>query len=258
MDTENLGKPSYTTEYLIAAGYIILLCLAFAFFYLYFFLTYAIPKPKEEPVNTFATSLPPITPTPHFSFTDLQDKKKIFEDNFSDDANHWTMHKDFIDEKVVDGQLVFESVVEDNYAFTGCQSCPALDQPYFLQVDLATKEAVTDELGIVFNLDYSTDSFFVFQINSESRKYYFYHNVDDAWSLRAAGETSHIKPSPESNTLGVYADHGKVDLYVNGHIIESYYQANHNFYEGDFSFYVDDWRFQVFADNLIIYDMEQK
>src|SRR5689334_17021691 len=141
MDKSSQKQFRYTTEVIVTSGYLIFLCLASILYltYIYSF-TNNLQKHSSQ-VNTFATNLPPTTPTPHISSVDQLSANKIFEDNFTDDKNHWSLNKDIFKEYVADGKLYFQSNYKGNYAFTGCGACPKLEKPFYLQADLATDTA---------------------------------------------------------------------------------------------------------------------
>jgi len=250
MDIPSENKGNYTKEILLVAGYILFFCLASILCITYYYFAYSQQQPAR--INVFATSLPAITPSPHIPLADQSEVTRIFEDDFSDDQNHWKRDIDKFRQEVRGGKLFFESRITDNYAFTGCGACPSLEDPYYLQADFATTAATDESFGIVFNIIYGNDDFYLFLINTEAKKYYFYRHIADNWSLRAAGESAQIKSFPASNTLGVYANLDTVELYVNGEIVDSYKQSGYSFQAGRFGFYVDDSGFKLTVDNLII------
>ncbi|HLO16793.1 MAG TPA: hypothetical protein VK206_18310 [Anaerolineales bacterium] len=252
MSADAAKRPNYIAEYLVAAGYLLFFCLAFSLCSTFYYLTYLQPQ-QTLLINTFATALPPTTPTPHILPTDQQNASQIFKDDFSDDSHGWAGTEDTSIQQVTLGKLLFKSRKEDTYAFTGCAYCPSLDTPFYLQADFSTG-AVTDRgFGIYFNFDQDNNgSFFLFRINPEARKYYFYHGSNDGWSMRAAGGSSQIKSFPAINTLGIYANQDTVEFYVNGEIVDSYIESGYSFHKGGFGFYVDGSNFQLVIDNLVI------
>jgi hypothetical protein len=251
MDTQQKEKISYIKEYVIAAGYVIFFCLAFALCIIIYYFTYLQPQPS--PINAFATGLPPTTPTPHINPTNLQNASLIFKDDFSNDRHAWTDTEDDSQERVSYGTLIFESRKENAYAFANCGSCPYLDAPFYLQADLLPGIATDKGFGIYFNFNSNDNgSFFLFRINTEARKYYVYHVTNDGWTIRAAGESDQIKSFPAGNTLGIYARKDVVEFYINGKIIDSYKQSGYSFHKGDFGFYIDNSGFKLLVDNLEI------
>ncbi len=106
MDTEPKEKVSYVAEFIIGAGYLLFFCLAFSLCSTFYYLSYLQPKPPA--INTFATSLPPTTPTPHIIPADQQNETTIFKDDFSDDSHGWEYSEDTSKGQVTLGKLLFE------------------------------------------------------------------------------------------------------------------------------------------------------
>jgi hypothetical protein len=250
MHTEQKEKISYTTEYVVGAGYLLFFCLAFSLYSIFFYFTYLQPKPA--PINTFATNLPPKTPTPHILSKNHQNVSTIFEDDFHDDVHDWSYTGDYSSTSVKQGKLFLEARQENSYGYIVCKSCPYLNKPFYLQADFSTSEATDKSFGIIFNHDSRSDRFYLFQINTEAKKYYLYHHTAQDWSLRAAGESDQIKSFPAVNTLGMYVDQNLIELYVNGKIIDSYTQSSYSFHKGSFAFFIDGSDFRLAIDNLVI------
>ena len=261
MDTKQKEDISYTAEYIVGAGYLLFFCLAFALCSVFYYFTYLRSyqlRPGPSAINPFATNLPPTTPTPHVSMDDQSKLKRIFEDDFNNDQNHWTLYNDEFKEEVRKGKLYFESRIEDNWAFAACESCPYLKKPFYLQADLTTATATDQSFGIIFNLNKTNNNFYLFQINTEAKRYYLYHLNFFGWSIREAGDSNFIRSFPASNTLGIYANQDTVEFYINGEIIDSYKESGFTFQSGYFSFYVDNSGFQLIVDNLIVNEVGKK
>jgi len=251
MNTETNPKTNYLAGFIIGVGYILFFCLALTLCSTFYYLSEL--QPQSSPINTFATSLPPTTPTPHIVPAEQKNADEIFKDDFSDDSHAWAGSDDVSRENVTLGKLLFESLNKDSYAFTGCGYCPQLQSPFYLQADFSTGKATDRGFGIYFNYeDNQSGDFFLFRINPEARKYYLFQGDKDGWSLLAAGESSEIKSFPNVNTLGLYANRDVLEMYVNGKIIDSYKQSGHVFHKGDFGFYIDGSDAQLVIDNLLI------
>ena len=261
METEPKKSISYTIEYIVGAGYVLFFCLAITLCSLYYYFTYLqtpVLQPKSSVVNPIAKTLPAMNPTPHVSLADQANETKILEEDFSKDHYHWMRYTDGFKEEVRKGKLYFASRNEDSWEFTDCQLCPILRKPFYLQADLTTTEATDQSFGIVFGLNRTNDNFYSFLINTESKRYYFYHLNFFGWSLRASGESNLIKSFPDENILGIYADHDTVEFYVNGEMIDAYTETGANFQFGYFGFYVDDSGFELIVDNLVIREAGKK
>lgn len=241
---------TYRTQLFIVIGYLLFFCLASVALIVFLYFEYSqLQNPGE---NTLATHLPPITPSPHIPLTNQPKGLEIFEESFSDNHNRWTSTSDLYRVQVMNGKLYFESLDKAHYAITDCGSCPILKEPYYLEADLRTGVATDQSFGIVFNLNRSNHNFHLFQINTEAKRYYLYHHIDDHWSLVAAGESNQIKAFPAVNTLGIYANADSVELYINGGIIDSYVRSGYVFQSGGFGFYLEHTDFRVIIDNLSI------
>jgi len=251
MNTKPNEKSNYLAEFIVGVGYLRFFCLAFALCSTFYYTSYL--QPQTSQINTFVTSLPPTTPTPHILPAEQKKAVEIFMEDFSNDGHGWNDSDDISKTQVTLGKLLFESMDENSYAFTVCGLCPSLTSPFYLQADFSTGKATDRGFGIYFNYEENkNDNFYLFRINPEARKYYFYQGDNDGWSLLAAGESSEIKSFPAVNTLGIYANKDVVELYMNGKIIDSYRQSGHVFHKGDFGFYIDGSNSQLVIDNLLI------
>ena len=250
MDMSSEKKFKYTTEVFILVGYLLFFCLAFILFY--FFLMSIFLKRPIPPINTFATSLPATTPIPHMSSAVQLEGNRIFEDDFSSDKYNWTNNNSKFREDVSDGRLLFESKLQNSYAIAKCGLCPYLKEPYYIQADFSTTTVTDGSFGIVFNFSRNDNSFFLFLINTESKKYYIYHQAAYNWSLRASGESEQIAPFPAINNLGVYAGSDTAEFYINEKFVDSITESKYPFQFGYFSFYVDNYDFKLVVDNLVL------
>ncbi|MCQ3938666.1 MAG: hypothetical protein DPW18_16710 [Chloroflexi bacterium] len=252
MDAAPEKQKDYTPEILLSAGYIMFFCLASAVCLAFYFYTF-VQKQSAGSVNVIATNLPSRTPTPHINPAGQSEAPIIFADDFSNDDNRWILPDgEGHSLSVEDGKLFLESKIDNEHAIAECRECPYLDEPYYLQADLATTTATNEDFGIVFNFNPSRETFYLLSINTESKEYSIYHLGENSWSRRLEGGSLQIKSFPNPNTLGIYADSGIVEIYINGQIVDSFVQTGEPFHFGYFGFYVDDEGFELSVDNLII------
>jgi hypothetical protein len=250
MDASSNKKSNYAAEVAVGIGYLLFFCLAAIVCFSSYYLAYLQHIPAK---NTFATELPATTPSPHISLTQQSGMSRIFEDDFSDNRNSWTDDQEPSMYRISDGKLFVQSRNSDNYSIASCARCPLLEKPYYFQADLTTNIATDRGFGIVFKMRYDhRDEFYLFMVNVEARKYYFYHHTGSDWSLRASGTTDLIQSYPATNTLGVYANREYLEFYVDGKIVDSYTESGISFQTGLIGFYVDGSGFQLFVDNLIV------
>jgi hypothetical protein len=249
MNIEHSKKTNYLGEFIIGVGSLLFLCLAPALCSIFYY--FSTLQPQTSAVNPFATSLPPTTSTPHMIPAEQKNADVIFKDDFSDDSHGWEDGENWYKAQVALGKLLLESLDQGYYATAECGLCPTLKSPFYLQADFSTGREIDNDYGIYFNYD-KEDNFFLLTINPQAGRYYIYQNYNDVWALVASGKSQEIKKFPAINTLGIYASKDRVELYVNGKLIDSYQQSGHSFHEGDFGFYSDDAGFQLIVDNLII------
>ncbi len=255
MDELPPRKPGYKGEMIVGIGYFLLFCLAgSAFIYFY---SLAVTKQAGESVNWIATGLPPLTPSPHIPAMIPTTAARIYSDDFSfDRALSWEVvnyDPDLNDIQVRDGRLYLSSSGSDYYQMARCVRCPYMNQPFLIQADLTTDRIADDYFGIVFHQGPTDYSFYVFGINPKAGKYFLFRVSPDGWSLRTSGDSGWIKPFPAVNRLGVYASGDRVELYINGQIVDSYQEANVSFQTGNCALYVGSSGFELIADDFMIY-----
>ena len=256
MNTESLEKVSYTTEYIVGAGYLIFFCVLIFGCLGYFYINRSLFSPIPQPSYEFATSLPSSTPTPHISSTSrFKVEEAVFRDDFSNNKNRWLSSEDDTKEKIDNGKLFFQSRNEGTYAISSCEPCPYLDAPYFLEASLSTNVSTDEDYGLVFKQSSTLDDFFLFVINPESKKYSLWHHTPDQWSYRMSGESKLIHSYPTKNRVGIYVNKDSLEFYINGEFVDSYMESNTSFHTGYFGIYVNNSWFGVWVDDLAIYQI---
>ncbi|MEW6404959.1 MAG: hypothetical protein AB1649_24450 [Chloroflexota bacterium] len=242
---------------LLAFGYVLFFCVACTAAFILYSLYYAPPiGPTPIAVSTIpnpvATSLPPRTPIPHISFTEILDAEIIIEDDFADNDNGWWSDGDNeYGVQIKDGELILQSQYEGNYSITRCADC-YLEEPYFLQLDLRTTTATDISYGIIFNGNYIQSMFSLLEINVASQQYFVYHHSGDGWLTRVIGKSTQIKPFPEVNTFGLYLNESVMELYINGNLVDTYVESGASLHEGYLGLYVNGAGFKLLADNLTV------
>jgi len=208
------------------------------------------------PVNKFAETLPPMTPTPHISLDNQFEKSSIlFQEDFNNNQNRWLNGENDTEEKIHNGQLYFQGRDDWDYAIISCEACPYLKTPYYFEASLSTHIETDETYGIVFNRSETLDDFYIFIINPESTKYYLFHHTSEEWTLRASGASTQIQSYPESTTLGVYANKDSLELYINGVIVDSYVESGSSFHPGFFGLYTNNSWYGVNVDHVTVYEI---
>lgn len=258
MDTSSEKPGSYTAELVVLGGYILFFCLA-AILYFVFLISFTRNLQKSpSQTNVFATNLPPQTPIPSIPLDYEPGSLPIFREDFDNNQNGWTGDPDLTSREFKDGKLYIESLDENSYALTSCSKCPFLKEPFFFTVELSTDQLTDGGFGVVFNMQYTRNNFYLFRINLESKKYFLSRYNADNWSRRMTGITDQIQSYPVVNKLGIYVNKGMVEFYINGKLIDTYQDSGTSFQSGQVGLYVNDTGFKLIVDNLIIDKIEGK
>lgn len=244
-------KPkSHVAEYAIGAGYVIWFCLAITVCSAFYYFTYL--QPRYSPINTFATSLPPTTPTPHVPLAVEQSSENTVVEAFDDNTHHWAHSDSFSKIEVKKGKLVIEALRKDSTAPVVCGDtlCTPGDKPYFLQADFSTDAETDQGFGILFNQLNSGEHFFLFEINAAAKAYRLYHRTADGWSTRLGGNSDLIEAFPAINALGIYVNKDTVEFYINGKVVDSYTESGRSFQIGQIGFSASNSGFKLLVDNF--------
>lgn len=260
INTPTETSKSYIAELLVAGGYVLFFCLSIYTLVTFYFLGNT--TKDASPVNVIATNLPSIYPTPSIDLEALKGADIIFEDDFSEDQKLWGSYNEKNAEvKVESGELHLKSLSETKYGVAECRTCLVLNQPYFLQADLRPKDPNISSFGIKFNARGERNNFYVFLINPDTGQYYVsFHSNTNGWTSRIAGKSEQIKPFPETNTLGIFADADLVEFYINGTMVDTYNHTEKTFflYKGYIGFFIGgDPEQTIIIDNLLIREAEE-
>src|SRR5258708_20594749 len=218
----------------------------------YFYLVKTNNVQSASKPDSFLATISAPTPTPHISVNYQAGTNSVFKDDFSDNRNDWINDEQPANLVVKDGRLSFGSSDQDTYATSISAVAAYLDQPYYLQADLAVDKQTAEGYGIIFEVHYGNNEFFLFQINPESKQYYLYHHLNDSWSLRMAGITESIQSYPAVNTLGIYVNKDYLEFYINHKIVGTYQDSGTSFESGEGGFFVDNSGFQLMVTDFFV------
>ena len=205
-----------------------------------------------------ATLGPTPTSTPNYFLTAIsQGEGNIaFEDNFETNDNNWEGFFSNSTVTIEDGRL---SLASDSQAYIGmsyCTSCPPVGDTYYLEAEVSSEtDSATANYGLAFCLDKNYTDYYVFQVNPTSKLFDLYKHHDTWWDTLAHDTYAPTEESiPAADKLGVYFDHGIINLYVNNSLVYSYVDEQpisckrYGFFKNSGE--------KIFADNLIIYDAQ--
>lgn len=205
-----------------------------------------------SPSETAATT---VTPVPHKP--DASDK--VFKDDFTENTQQWKDEWNEADVEVKNGHLSLISRGATATAMTKCAVCMFPHNHFYIEADFSTDLATDQGYGFAFNLQ-GAYNFYMFLINPSQERYLLYKtyfNVnsqsDSSWMLRLSKKSRLIKPYPQVNKLGVFFEKDRMELYINGQMVDTYEDPGTELTFGKFGFYTNGGGFEVIGDNLFSY-----
>lgn len=203
-----------------------------------------------------ATSPPTATPVVHKP----DGTDRVFKDDFSYNRSNW--RSKWSDDKVnfKDGNLIVESSSINSIGMTQCSEC-VFAHSFYMDADFSTNQEIDEGYGISFNIKNGKSAYderYVFQIQPVNGSYVLSKvtivSSENVWMRRISKKSNLIKPYPAINKLGAFLSKDKIELYINGKLVDTYQDPGTEFVPGTFGFYVDSGGFQLIVDNLFSYE----
>ena len=210
--------------------------------------------PTHTPTPTMTPS-PTVSPTPHVLITPAEGET-VFEETFDSNERKWYAYYESNTVLVKEGRLILRSEESGYIGVAFCTTCPVFDDPFYFQAEVTTLVNTVETYGLVFcSPGYGTD-FYVFQMNSRTHFFDLYKHSATGWeSLATARRSPDILDFPATNTLAVYFDHGTINLYINGALVNSY-KDDDPFTCRKAGFIVDDGKIDMIVDNIFAYKIQ--
>jgi hypothetical protein len=211
----------------------------------------ATPSPTLTPTRTI-TPTATTTLTPHVLITPALDET-VFNETFASNESKWYGYYNGSQVTVTDGRLILSSEKMGFVAVAFCTNCPNLGELFYYQAEISTVAAAAEFYGLAFCSPGYGPDFYLFQINPALGQYEVYKHSATGWeTLITAQYSSSINDFPVTNTLGLYFDHGSMDLFINNTQVNSYEDKNPLECKKS-GFYVNNGDFEMIADNLFAY-----
>lgn len=234
------------------AGFILLFLYVCLFVFIGMFVANEVST-KNQP---YPTITPTVAVTPQILVNPPDQLWRIRKDDFSSNIREWSIlfYKGKIE--LIDGKLILQGYFPDQFVIGSSSSLflPTVDK-YYAQADFSTDIETFTSYGLVFGLDYSLGSFYLFEINQQTNTVRLYRQTSGQWNEFAAVEDAPLSPYPEATTLSVFMDNGKIDLYVNGEMVSTYVDEN-PLQSTNFGVFASGNEARVIIDNFFIYDAE--
>ncbi len=219
--------------------------------------------PTLTPTVTFTPTLTPtpppthtptVTPTPHV-LLDPPEGVTVLEETFDYNTRGWDAYYANNTLRIRDGKLFIQSNKTGYIGLALCFDCTDFTQTFYFQAELLPEEDTPIQYGLTYCAAASGGKFYTFLINAQRGTYDLLRHNEDSWQpLVSNASAPSIQRHPVSNTLGVYFDDGKMDLYINNVLVESYTDPNPPVCKWS-GFIVDDGKVNLLADNVYMYNV---
>lgn len=211
------------------------------------------PSPTHTPTPTLA---PTITPTPHLLLA-APEGVTVVEETFDSNTRGWIHYYSSNAMNIDNGELSIRSKEVGYIGVAACMGCVGVaEQTLYLQADLRLAKNSPIDHGLVYCAASKNDSFYAFRINQAFSYYMLSRHYDEDWDTLIAGtRTDVIHKYPASNTLSVYFDQGKMDLYINDQLVDSYVDPE-PFACSWLGIIIDNGTLNLMADNLYAYTVK--
>ena len=176
----------------------------------------------------------------------------IFHEDFSTNQRSWIPFYNDMDATVSAGVIVVESYNKGYVALAVCD-CETYNGSYYIQADLKLDQSNPVLYGLAFSIN--DQGYYIVEMNARNHMYSIYKLVDGAWDTLVENMyAGAIVDYPQTNTLGVYFDRGRIDVYINGGLAGTVTDQN-PYIGGGFGLYVDDSTVILTADEVYAYQL---
>ncbi|MCQ3938665.1 MAG: hypothetical protein DPW18_16705 [Chloroflexi bacterium] len=205
----------------------------------------------DQPVPTLT---PTAVVTPQILVHQPKYNWQVRYDDFSDDSREWRLLFSQGKLELINGRLILQSYVKGKIGIATSYSlfAPNTDK-YYVQADFTTDAKTYDSYGLVFGLDKSLGTFYVFEILPQFQSVRLVKYTADQWYNLVPATPVTISPYPEATTLSVYFDDGDIKLYVNGNLAAAFKDDNPP-QSANVGAFISDTSVRLIVDNFFVYD----
>lgn len=198
------------------------------------------------------TPTPTNTPVPQILVHLPTDQTPVIHEEFSSNENDWGLHFGGKLE-IINGKLVLQSVVPNGIAIGTSNQISPTSESYYVQADFFTDTDTNIAYGLVFGLNRSLGTYYLFEIFPQSSAFRLFKANAGKWTELVPYTGTNTSRYPNLNTLSVYFDRGAIQLYINGELVSEY--SDQDFlHSKQVGVYVDDIGYRLLVDDLFIYN----
>jgi hypothetical protein len=213
-----------------------------------------IPTPLATPTPKIITT-PTITSTAHALLEPPQDVV-ILEDRFDDNINKWDPFYVTTSVDFHDGKMYMRSNKRNLIGLSLCWGCPLYEDTFYFQAELVLAKDSATGYGLAFCTTGIGNNYYIFQIQPADQTFSLDQSTTKGWRTLVSNEDMNlINAYPNTNTLAVFFDKGRMDLYINGSLATSYEDPNPPYCRRT-GVYIDGGLVDLIIDNAFAYDIK--
>lgn len=208
--------------------------------------------PSFTPTPTLTSTT---TPTPHLGLAAPQGVE-VLNDTFETNAGGWSPFFPYNTVDIQNGKLTVLSTGVGLRGIALCTNCVTSGQTLYVQAEVIPEKRSPLDHGLVFCANSNEATFYAFMINLTYSFYNVYKHEGKDWNTLISNvQTDAINKFPASNTLGVYFDQGRMDLYINDQLVDSYTDSQ-PFQCSSAGIMINSGRLNLYADNFYTYTVK--
>jgi hypothetical protein len=203
---------------------------------------------RNAPTPTSTT-----TPVPQILGRSPSTQSTVIHEDFSSNENDWGLYFDYGKLEVINGKLILQSDVPNGVGVGTSKQFSPTSENYYIQADFSTDINTSYSYGLVFGLNKSLATYYLFEIWPQSASFRLFKYNAGKWAELIPFSHVEMSPYPQANTLSVYFDKGLIELYINGKSVSNY--SDKDFFQSrDVGIFVNNSGYRLIVDDFFVYD----
>lgn len=206
------------------------------------------------PSNTdFSPSATPVlTSTPYILVHKPAKNQPVRFEAFTFGLQQWRLATPFGKIEDIEHKLVLQSYVANMIAVAVNSGFIAPSRRYYLQADFVTDTPTGQAYGLVFGSNEQAGTFYTFELWPYSKTCLLTRFTEGKWDKLASGNCASLHAYPGKNTLSIFFDDGRIELYLNGNSV-LFFVDKGPLRSAGIGVYVSNAGFRLIVDNLFAY-----
>lgn len=198
-----------------------------------------------------ATVIP--TSTPHLLIPTSASGGTVLHEMFKTNDRDWGLFYRHGKIEVINDKLILQSNVKGTYAIGTSPMVAPESEHYYVQADFSTDMEHTFPYGMIFGLNRSLSTFYMFEISPVTQGFQLLKYNAGGWTSLVPYTPHELSPYPAATTLGVKFDQGQIELFINGEQVSTHTDSDF-FQSKDVGVFVSNVGYRLFVDNFFVYE----